>query len=178
MDMIRDSAFEIALIEIIGKGLPLVGKPYAAIAARLGCTEAEVIDGIRRIMMRGDMKRFGVVVRHRELGYRANGMVVWDIPDERVAELGQCIGQYPFVTLCYQRPRRLPDWQYNLFSMIHGRDRDAVIGQVRLIVEQCGLQGIDQRILFSKRCFKQRGASYHAARRDRSAAVQDTAANG
>jgi len=176
--MIRDSAFETALIEIIGSGLPLVSKPYAAIAERLGCSEAEVIGGIKRIMMRGDMKRFGVVVRHRELGYRANAMVVWDIPDARVAELGQCIGRYPFVTLCYQRPRRLPEWHYNLFSMIHGRDRDAVTDQVRLIVEQCGLQGIERRILFSKRCFKQRGASYRNLRRDGSAAVPGVAANG
>jgi DNA-binding Lrp family transcriptional regulator len=160
MDMIKDTAFECALIEIISKGLPLVSHPYAAIAEQLGSSEAEVIDGIQRIMMRGDLKRFGVVVRHRQLGYRANGMVVWDIPDDRVKEVGHCLGQYSFVTLCYQRPRRLPDWRYNLFSMIHGQDRDAVAEQVELVVEQCGLQGIDHQILFSRRCFKQRGASY------------------
>lgn len=160
MDMIRDSAFETALIEIIGKGLPLVKQPYAAVAAELGCSEAEVLAGIERIMMRGDLKRFGVVVRHRQLGYRANGMVVWDIPDERVAEVGHCIGQYAFVTLCYRRPRRLPHWRYNLFSMIHGRDREAVEAQVKCITEQCGLHDIERKILFSKRCFKQRGASY------------------
>jgi DNA-binding Lrp family transcriptional regulator len=155
MDMIKDTAFECALIEIISKGLPLVSHPYAAIAEQLGSSEAEVIDGIQRIMMRGDLKRFGVVVRHRQLGYRANGMVVWDIPDDRVKEVGHCLGQYSFVTLCYQRPRRLPDWRYNLFSMIHGQDRDAVAEQVELVVEQCGLQGIDHQILFSRRCFKQ-----------------------
>ena len=160
MDMIKDSPFENALIEIISEGLPLVAQPYAAIAAQLGCSEAMVIDGIERIMARGDIKRFGVVVRHRKLGYRANGMVVWDIPDARVAEVGHCIGQYSFVTLCYQRPRRLPDWRYNLFSMIHGQDRDAVIEQVEFIVEQCGLHDIEHEILFSQRCFKQRGASY------------------
>ena len=160
MDMIKDSAFECALIEIISKGLPLVSQPYAAIAEQLDSSEAEVIDGIQRIMMRGDLKRFGVVVRHRQLGYRANGMVVWDIPDDRVKEVGHCLGQYSFVTLCYQRPRRLPDWHYNLFSMIHGQDRDAVAEQVKFVVEQCGLQGVDHQILFSRRCFKQRGASY------------------
>ncbi len=170
MDMIRDSAFETKLIEAISKGLPLVKQPYAAIAEQLGCSETAVIDGIQRIMMRGDLKRFGVVVRHRQLGYRANGMVVWDIPDERVKQVGHCIGQYSFVTLCYQRPRRLPDWHYNLFSMIHGRDREAVEAQVDFIVRQCGLHDIEHRILFSKRCFKQRGASY----RRRSAADHST----
>lgn len=160
--MIKDSAFEKALIEAISKGLPLVNHPYQVIADQLDCSESQVIDGIKRITMRGDLKRFGVVVRHRKLGYRANGMVVWDIPDIRVAEAGHCIGQYSFVTLCYQRPRRLPDWHYNLFSMIHGQDREAVIEQVAFVVEQCGLHDIDHEILFSKRCFKQRGASYQS----------------
>jgi DNA-binding Lrp family transcriptional regulator len=160
MDMIRDTAFEAALIEAIGRGLPLVSRPYAEIAESLGRSEQEVIDGIGRIMMRGDLKRFGVVVRHRQLGYRANGMVVWDIPDSRIGELGSCISRYPFVTLCYQRPRRLPAWPYNLFSMIHGRDRDAVIDQVAQIIRQHGLQDIEREILFSPRCFKQRGAAY------------------
>ncbi len=168
MDMIKDTAFEKALIEIIGRGLPLVSRPYEAVARELGCSETEVIDGINRIMMRGDLKRFGVVVRHRELGYRANGMVVWDIPDNRVTEIGHCIGQYSFVTLCYQRPRRLPDWRYNLFSMIHGQDREAVVEQVAYIVQHCGLDDIEHEILFSRRCFKQRGASYR--RREANAA--------
>jgi len=165
MDMRKDSGFENALIEVISQGLPLVSHPYAAIAEQLGCSEIQVIEGINRIMMRGDMKRFGVVVRHRKLGYRANGMVVWDIPDARVNEIGHCIGQYSFVTLCYQRPRRLPEWPYNLFSMIHGQDRDAVIEQVEFIARQCGLRDIKHEILFSNRCFKQRGASY-AHKRD------------
>ena len=128
MDMIKDSPFEKALIEIISEGLPLVEHPYATIAAQLGCSETMVIDGIERIMARGDIKRFGVVVRHRKLGY--------------------------------QRPRRLPEWRYNLFSMIHGQDRAAVIEQVEFIVEKCGLHEIEHEILFSQRCFKQRGASY------------------
>jgi DNA-binding Lrp family transcriptional regulator len=179
MDMIRDTAFETALIEIISQGLPLVKQPYAAVAEQLGCSETEVLAGIQRIMMRGDLKRFGIVVRHRQLGYRANGMVVWDIPDERVSEVGHCIGQYSFVTLCYQRPRRLPDWHYNLFSMIHGQDRDAVTAQAEFIVEQCGLHDIEHSILFSKRCFKQRGARYRAKQpSDSNAARRGITANG
>ena len=153
---------EDALIAAIGEGLPLVSRPYAAIAQGLGCSEADVIAGIERIIDSGKLKRFGVIVRHRKLGYRANGMVVWNLPDARVAEIGQCIARYAFVTLCYQRPRRLPEWRYNLFSMIHGKDRAEVIRQVEYIVSRCGLQGIEHEILFSRRCFKQRGASYRA----------------
>jgi DNA-binding Lrp family transcriptional regulator len=163
LKMLPDPALQEALIGIISEGLPLVNRPYAQVARQLGCSEIEVIDGISHIIACGDLKRFGVVVRHRKLGYRANGMVVWDIPDNRIAEIGHCIGQYAFVTLCYQRPRRLPEWSYNLFSMIHGRDRDAVTDQVEFIVQQCGLQGVAHEILFSKRCFKQRGATYRGS---------------
>ena len=162
LKMLPDTDLQESLIAIISEGLPLVKRPYDQIARQLDCSENDVIDGIKYIIACGDLKRFGVVVRHRKLGYRANGMVVWDIPDNRVAELGHCIGQYAFVTLCYQRPRRLPEWSYNLFSMIHGRDRDAVIDQVEFIVQQCGLQGVEHEILFSKRCFKQRGANYRS----------------
>ncbi len=178
MDMIRDTAFETALIASIGAGLPLVKRPYAAIAAQLDCSEAEVIEGIRRLEMRGDLKRFGIVVRHRQLGYRANGMVVWDIPDARVAELGPRIAAYDFVTLCYQRPRRLPEWCYNLFSMIHGRDRETVAAQVAGIVDDCGLHDIDHQILFSKRCFRQRGARYRTNAGETAPAPSRVAAHG
>lgn len=161
MDMsVLEPAFEQALIQAISKGLPLVKRPYAAIANDIGSTEALVIEGIQRLIQRGDIKRFGVIVRHRKLGYRANAMVVWDIPDEKVVELGNCISRYDFVNLCYQRPRRLPDWRYNLFCMIHGQDRSAVIGQVDLVNKQCGLSEFKHEILFSNRCFKQRGATY------------------
>jgi DNA-binding Lrp family transcriptional regulator len=153
--------FEKRLVAMLAHGLPLVSRPYAAIAEQLECTEADVIEGLNRLIQRKDIKRYGVVVRHRELGYRANGMVVWDIADEHIEEVGQCIGKYDFVTLCYQRPRRLPKWRYNLFSMVHGQDRASVIEKVDFIAEQCGLQDVAREILFSGRRFKQRGAHYN-----------------
>ena len=108
----------------------------------------------------GVIKRFGVVVRHHELGYRANAMVVWDIPDERVRDIGQQLGDFAFVTLCYRRPRRLPVWPYNLFTMIHGRDREQVLARVEELVQACGLGDVARDVLFSQRRFKQRGARY------------------
>ena len=149
------------LIEAIQSGLPLCSHPYADIGARIGLSEAEVIAGIAAMQQQGTIKRLGVVVRHHELGYRANAMVVWDVPDERVAALGRCLGGFDFITLCYRRPRHLPDWPYNLFCMIHGQDRQAVLEQVAFLVTRCDLQDIPHRVLFSKRRFKQRGAVYH-----------------
>ncbi|MDD5240544.1 MAG: Lrp/AsnC family transcriptional regulator [Sulfuricella sp.] len=155
-------ASETALIGAIQQGLPLVPRPFAEIGAGIGLSESEVIAGLGQLLEQGVIKRMGVVVRHRELGYRANAMVVWDIPDDRVSALGQCVGQFDFVTLCYQRPRRLPTWRYNLFCMIHGRDRDEVLSHVAQLKEQCGLNDVSHEVLFSLRRFKQCGARYVA----------------
>ncbi len=152
------------VIEAIQGGLPLCAEPYRQLAEELELSEAEILSRIRRLKDMGFIKRFGVVVHHRELGYRANAMVVWDIPDERVAELGHCLGQFEFVTLCYRRPRYLPQWPYNLFCMIHGVDRQEVEANVELIVRSCQLEEINHAILFSKKRYKQRGAHYYRNR--------------
>lgn len=149
-----------ALIRAIQGGLPLVERPFAAIAAELGLEEGVVIARIQALMAAGAIKRLGVVVRHQELGYGANAMVVWDLPDTRVDALGRCIGQLPYVTLCYRRPRCLPTWPYNLFTMIHGRDRAAVLAQVEAIKWEFDLRTIPSAVLFSGQRFKQRGAYY------------------
>ena len=156
------SASDQQLIAAIQDGLPLVERPYAAIGAKIGLGEEEVIAGLRRLIEDGVAKRFGVIVRHRELGYRANAMVVWDVADGRVAEAGRALATLPFVTLCYCRPRRLPVWPYNLFCMIHGRERGAVAALVETAATAAGLEGVPRAVLFSRRRFKQRGARYAA----------------
>jgi len=149
-----------ALITLIQTGLPLSKTPYADLGKSLDMGEEEVISRLKCLIDDKVIKRFGVVVRHHELGYHANAMVVWDIPDGIISELGSCLGQFDFVTLCYRRPRRLPEWPYNLFTMIHGQDRDDVLDNVQLLVESCGLNEIGHKVLFSTRRFKQRGAIY------------------
>ncbi len=163
-----------ALIKIIEQGLPIVSRPYAKIAKQLSTTEQDVMLRLRRLINDGVIKRYGVIVRHRELGYTENGMVVWNMPDHRVDELGLCIGKYACVTLSYRRPRRLPRWPYNLFTMVHGRSREEVTQKVEEIIENCGLKNIDHTILFSTQRFKQRGASYTPAKstKTRSAKLQ------
>jgi DNA-binding Lrp family transcriptional regulator len=160
-------ALDLAVIGAIQGGLPLVPRPYAALAAQLGIDEARFLERLAYLQDCGVIKRMGLVVRHRELGYGANAMVVWDVPDREVAELGRCLSKFEFVTLCYRRPRQGRDWPYNLFCMIHGQDREEVIGKVRQVVQCCGLEDIPHTLLFSRRRFKQRGARYrHAAERE------------
>ncbi len=154
------SELDRCLVASIQDGLPLTARPYADIGAQLGVSETEVIQRLAALQDEGIIRRMGVVVRHHELGYRANAMVVWDVPDDRVDEVGRALGNVGCVSLCYQRPRCLPEWPYNLFSMIHGKDRDAVMANLRTIIAELGLQDIAHEVLFSVRRFKQRGARY------------------
>jgi len=156
------SDHEKRLVDALGDGLPLVSRPFALIAEQVGISEAEVIETLSAMQADGRIKRFGLIVRHHELGYRANAMTVWDIADDKVAEVGRCFGEFDFVTLCYRRPRALPDWPYNLFCMVHGQRRDDVLGQVEQLARTCGADAAARDVLFSRRRFKQRGAHYSA----------------
>ena len=149
-----------ALIELIQTGLPLTARPYAEIGKQVGMTEEQVINRIACLNESKIIKRFGIVVRHHELGYKANAMTVWNIDDEKISQLGACMGEFDFVTLCYRRPRRLPEWPYNLFTMIHGKDRQHVLSNIELLVNKCGLDAVEYQVLFRTRRFKQRGAIY------------------
>jgi DNA-binding Lrp family transcriptional regulator len=151
------------LLAALEAGLPLVPMPYAALGKDVGLTEEEVIGRLRRLLADGVVRRFGAVVRHRALGYVANAMVVWDIGDEDVVVAAESMVAFPFVTLCYRRPRR-DGWPYNLFCMIHGRERPVVLAQVEHIRAALGGLVRSHEVLFSTRAFKQRGASYRPAR--------------
>ncbi len=148
------------LIAVLSEGLPIVARPYAAVAADLGTCEADIVERIKRLEAEGALSRFGVIVRHHEIGYRANAMVVWDIPDAAVGEIGEKLAALDYVTLCYRRPRRLPDWPYNLFCMIHGRDRKTVEALAEEAAAAAGAVDFPRSVLFSTRQFKQRGARY------------------
>ena len=148
------------LIGLIQSGLPISSRPWADIARQMNLDEDEVLNQVRKLQERGLIKRFGLVVRHHELGHTANAMVVWDVPDDRVRAVGEALGRHDCVTLCYQRPRRLPQWPYNLFCMIHGKDRERVLDIIEELVEAEGLQDIPHEVLFSGERFKQRGAKY------------------
>lgn len=155
----------IQLRKILEKGLPIVSQPYVLIAKMLSndihvVTEQQVIEQIEHWQHNGLIRRFGIVVKHRNLGFTANAMVVWNIDDNDVDEVAKQLSSCEEVSLCYRRPRRLPHWQYNLFCMIHGKSRDVVLEQISSITDKLSLQHISKDILFSTRAFKQHGARY------------------
>ncbi|MCA1978718.1 MAG: Lrp/AsnC family transcriptional regulator [Thiobacillus sp.] len=141
-------------------GLPLTPHPFAQIAARCGLDTSACLARISELQALSIIRRFGVVVRHRELGYTANAMVVWDVPDARVDAVGRALAREPAVTLCYRRPRRLPEWPYTLFSMVHGRDRASVLAEIAAMRTRLDLGELPCQPLFSLRRFKQCGARY------------------
>ena len=155
-----DYTKEDQLIAAIQAGLPLIERPYFAIGEQLGLSEETVISKISELQHTGIIRRMGVVVRHHEMGYRANAMLVWDVPDDQIDELGEQFSAEDDVTLCYQRPRIKPDWPYNLFSMIHGKSRDEVMDCIGRLIKKFALEKTPYEILFSRQRFKQCGAKY------------------
>ena len=152
-------AREKQLIAALQSGLELVSRPFARLGARAGMGEDEVLTRIAGWLGEGLIKRFGVVVRHHELGYRANAMVVFDLPDAEVDRIGPQLATEPGVTLCYRRTRSLPDWPYNLYCMVHGRSREDAQPVIERLIRLAGVPG---QVLFSTRRFKQCGARYFA----------------
>jgi DNA-binding Lrp family transcriptional regulator len=148
------------LLAALQDGLPFDSAPFQALGRRVGLDDGAVMGLIRHWLADGLLKRFGVVVRHHELGFRANAMCVWDIPDEQVGEAGRALAAEPAVTLCYRRERALPHWRYNLFCMIHGRTREAVLAVRHDIAARLELERWPGEVLFSVRRFKQQGARY------------------
>ncbi|MCG8559577.1 MAG: AsnC family transcriptional regulator [Hyphomicrobiales bacterium] len=138
-------------------GLPLVPRPYDAVADEIGVTPAEVMRRIERMLEAGVIRRIGVVPNHYALGLTANGMSVWDVDDVEAERLGQTVGALDFVSHCYLRPRRLPVWPYNLFAMVHGVSRDEVAEKAAAIAALLGAASRGHDILYSSRILKKTG---------------------
>ena len=151
------AALDRAIVQRLQAGLPLVPRPYDAVATALGVPPDVVRARVTAMLADGRIRRIGVVPNHYALGWRANGMTVWDVDDARVDDLGARVGALPAVTHCYRRPRRLPEWRYNLFAMVHGRDRGDVDAEIAEIAAVLGDAVRDSDVLFSTRILKKAG---------------------
>ena len=146
-----------ALIVATQAGLPLVARPYAALAEQLALAEDEVMARLQGLLSSGMIRRIGAVPNHYAIGWTANGMTVWDVADEQVDQLGALVGALPFVTHCYRRPRALPAWPYNLFAMVHGSSRDECSAKAEEIRVLLGAACRANDILYSTKILKKTG---------------------
>lgn len=138
-------------------GLPLVERPYHAVAEEVGIPAAEVMDRLRRMQQDGIVRRIGAVPNHYALGYAFNGMSVWDVAESDIAEAGARVAGLHFVSHCYQRPPHPPDWPYTLFAMVHARDAAAAEGLVGEIAACLGPLSRGHRVLYSTLVLKKTG---------------------
>ena len=161
---------EIKVVKALQEDLPLDPRPFVVVAARIGLTEDELLAVARDLRERGVIRRFGAAVRHRRLGYRANGMSVWNVPAERLDEVGRLLAGYEQVSHCYVRPR-FDDFAYNLYAMMHAADRGAVEALAADVAEASGIS--DYRLLFSQRELKKSSMRFFTEEED---AVSDPSA--
>lgn len=145
------------LISLTQTGLAIEHSPYQKLANELGLTQLEVIQRLKNMLSNGIIRRVGAVPNHYKLGLTANGMTVWEVDDNKVAELGNIIGQLDFVSHCYQRPRHLPMWRYNLFAMVHGANKDEVNDKEKQIKNVLGENCKAHETLFSSAILKKTG---------------------
>ncbi|HRH89428.1 MAG TPA: Lrp/AsnC family transcriptional regulator [Rubrivivax sp.] len=149
--------FDRELVAATQGGLPLVPRPYEAVAAVLGVDGETVRRHFAAMLQSGLVRRIGAVPNHYKLGYTANGMSVWDVADEQVDTLGERLAALPGVSHCYRRPRALPLWPYNLFVMLHGRSRGEVEAQARDVAALLGTACRSHDILYSTAILKKSG---------------------
>jgi siroheme decarboxylase len=150
-------AIDRLIIKATQGGLPLDPRPYHVLAEQLGIPADDVMNRFRRMLEDGIVRRIGAVPNHYKLGYGANGMSVWDVRDADITSAGKEVGALDFVSHCYHRPRHMPDWSYNLFAMVHGRDREEVEQKAALIHDLLGERVGAHEILYSTRILKKTG---------------------
>ena len=148
---------DLAIIRGTQSGLPVCQEPYQEVADALGISKELVMQRLMKMIEQGMIRRIAVVPNHYALGYVANGMAVWNVPDDYVDKAGEIIGNLDFVSHCYQRTRHLPDWPFNLFAMVHGKDRESTDNKISLITELLGDKNQGCAVLYSKRILKKTG---------------------
>ncbi len=154
---VRLDALDQLLIAATQAGLPCVARPYRVVGEAIGVDEEQVIVRLQRLLDGGVIRRIGAVPNHYRLGLRANGMTVWDVPEQWTEELGQQLGSMDAVSHCYERPRHPGIWPYNLFAMVHGHDRHEVLDKMERLRRKLGEPVRGHEVLFSTAILKKTG---------------------
>jgi DNA-binding Lrp family transcriptional regulator len=144
-------------IRELQKDMEIIDEPFLKAAKNLGISEDELFEKMKHYEDNGIMRRFAAILRHRQVGFTANGMIVWKVPEDKISEVGAKLGAFPQVSHCYERPT-YPDWPYNVFSMIHCKTQDEAHEMAKTIQDQINVP--EYQILFSSREFKKVRVEY------------------
>jgi len=146
-----------AIISLLSKDIPLTRRPFENLAAKLGIEEKILISRLKAYKKSGLMRKFSAALNHRRIGFKHNAMVVWNIPEALIDKAGSLISGFVQISHCYQR-KKASGWNYNLYSMIHGRSKQECLKVVKDIVKKIGCK--DYRVLFSSQEYKKTAAQY------------------
>ena len=144
-------------IRELQKDMEIIDEPFVKAANNLGITEDELFSKMKHYESLGVLRRFAAILRHRQVGFTANGMIVWKVPEDRITSVGETLGSFPQVSHCYERPT-YDDWPYNVFSMIHCKTHDEAYDVAKTIQNQIDVN--EYKILFSSREFKKTRVEY------------------
>ena len=144
-------------IRELQKDMEIIDEPFVKAANNLGITEDELFSKMKHYESLGVLRRFAAILRHRQVGFTANGMIVWKVPEDRITSVGETLGSFPQVSHCYERPT-YDDWPYNVFSMIHCKTHDEAYEVAKTIQDQIDVN--EYKILFSSREFKKTRVEY------------------
>ncbi len=146
------------VLKALSKGLPICEEPYKTLADSLNVKEQQLLNFIQELNDSNVISRFGMIVNPESVGYECNAIVVWDVPNNEVDEVGTLLGLQEKISLCYKRPRQMPDWPYNLFTMLHGKSQQSIVTELNQIVNENDIGQYACDILFSSKTFKHSGA--------------------
>ena len=145
------------VINLLQEDMPLDQRPFAVMSQRAGLSEEEFLDRVKALMKMGIIRRLGATLRHQEAGFSSNAMVAWLVPDKRIEDVGEILARFREVSHCYQRrPQR--DWTYNVYTMVHGSDRDQCHKIAERMSRTAGIE--DYILLFSEKEFKKTSMEY------------------
>lgn len=140
------------ILRLMQDDIPLVSRPFLEVAEKLGIREGEVIERVQKMVDSGVVRRFSASIKHRKLGIKANPMIAWKVPRERIDEVGNKLASYEEVTHCYERPVVPGKWEYNLYTMVHGYDKESVEKLAEKLSKAVGIK--DYLMLYSSREYK------------------------
>jgi len=136
------SCLDKKIIRRIQEDIPLTPEPYKEIAMELGISENELLDKLKEFSKNGIIRRYGTILNHRNVGFKANAMVVWSVPEDRIEDVSKIMISYDQVSHCYQRPTT-QGWPYNIFTMVHARSMEECENRVEKIAFAVGINNYE-----------------------------------